>query len=209
MTTIEALNWRYATKNFDATRKLNSAQLELLKQAFNLTPTSYGLQPLKMVIIGSKELKDALLPHSYGQKQVQQASHLLVLCIERIIDRGFITRYFERVREVRSTPESILKPYREFLWSFFEKKSEGEIREWATRQVYLALGNLLTVCALEGIDSCPMEGFEPEAYDRILGLEQEGLRSVLVLPVGFRAEDDFFASLEKVRRPLEDSVLEK
>ncbi len=208
MKNIDALKWRYATKKFDDDKILPAHKLEVLKDAFNLTATSYGLQPIRMVIIHDKELQQKLVKHSFNQQQVATASHVLVICIEKQVDKSFIEEYFNRVHSIRATPQDILEPFQNFLIGDFEKKHVDEIAQWATNQAYLALGTLLTVCATEGIDSCPMEGFEPSRYDELLGLEKMNLESVLVLPVGYRAADDMFSEFKKVRRPLEDVIIE-
>lgn len=208
MESVKALKWRYATKKFDSEKLLPAEKVDILKKAFNLTATSYGLQPLKLLVIQNKELQNNLMGASYGQKQIGTASHVLVICIEKEIGKSFIENYFKYVKDIRNTPDDILHPFRESLIGDFEKKPLDEIRIWATHQAYLVLGTLLTVCAVEEIDSCPMEGFEPEKYDAILKLEKYNLRSVLVLPVGYRSQDDFFAELKKVRRPLEETIIE-
>ncbi|MFD2518415.1 NAD(P)H-dependent oxidoreductase [Salinimicrobium flavum] len=208
MKSVKALKWRYATKKFDPNSILPAEKVEILKKAFNLTATSYGLQPLKLVVIQDKELQGELEQASFGQKQISTASHVMVICIEKEVGENFIENYFKYVKEIRNTPDSILHPFKESLIGDFGKKTLDEVRIWATHQAYLVLGTLLTVCAVEEIDSCPMEGFEPEKYDSILELDKYNLRSVLVLPVGYRAKDDFFAELKKVRRPLEETVIE-
>lgn len=205
---IEKLQWRYACKKFDATRKLPSEKLQVLKDAFNLTATSYGLQPLKMIVIDNTALKEQLVPITMNQKQVNDASHVLVLCVEAEMPSEFIINYFNTIEAVRKTPRSVLAPFEAFVVKDFSEKSKDEIHTWMAKQAYLALGNLLTVCALEEIDACPMEGFEPAAYDKFLGLQEKGLRSVLVLPVGYRAEDDAFASMKKVRRGTAEVIIE-
>lgn len=205
---IENLEWRYAVKKFDSEKNLSKQQVEKLKQAFNLTATSYGLQPIKMVVVHNKPLQQKLVSFSMEQQQVAQASHVLILCIENRVDGNYISEYFKRVRDVRGTSDEILKPFKEDMVSNFSKKDVAEVRDWSKNQAYLAMGNLLTICALERIDSCPMEGFEPEGYDRLLGLTEKGLTSVLVMPVGFRADDDMFATFKKVRKELNDSIIE-
>ncbi len=204
---IAHLEWRYAVKKFDADRLLPKEEIEILKQGFNLTATSYGLQPIKLVVVSNKTLQEQLLPYSYHQHQVSQASHLLVLCTEQKIDSAYITSYFKRVKQVRGTSEEILNPFRKELVRDFSERDSSEIEAWAKNQAYLALGNLLTICALRKIDSCPMEGFVPSGYDELLGLQAMGLRSVLVLPVGYRAEDDRFSGFKKVRRPMDKSII--
>ena len=205
---IEQLEWRYAVKKFDSGKILSEEKIKKLKQAFNLTATSYGLQPIKMVVVQNKELQAELVPVSMQQEQVSQASHLLVLCIEKNIDADFIASYFEKVKRVRGTSDQILAPFKNDIVSSFSKKDVREIQEWSKNQAYLAMGNLLTICAMEKIDSCPMEGFSPEGYDKLLNLSEIGLTSVLVMPVGYRAADDVFSSFKKVRRNMDDSVIE-
>lgn len=205
---IEHLKWRYAVKKFDSKRVLSKEKVEGLKQAFNLTATSYGLQPIKMLVVQNKEIQKQLVPCSYGQSQVENASHVLVLCIEKKIDKDFITQYFDRVKSIRGTSDAVLKPFKDSLVADFSKKEAKEVKVWATNQAYLALGNLLSFCAMEEIDSCPMEGFIPKEYDKLLNLSKNGLTSVLVLPVGYRAKDDMFSKMKKVRKNVDDSVIE-
>ncbi len=208
MNSIEALNWRYATKKFDEDLFLSEEKVEILKQAFNLTATSYGLQPIKLVVVHNKELQQKMVGYSMNQQQVGTASHVFVFCIERVIDQIFIENYFNYVQKIRATPNEVLSPFKDFLIDDFGKKHEKEIFSWATNQAFLAMGTLLTVAAAEGIDTCPMEGFEPAKYDKLLGLEALNLKSVLVLPVGYRAKDDMFSEFKKVRRPISDVIID-
>ncbi|MGG8497056.1 NAD(P)H-dependent oxidoreductase [Tenacibaculum sp. TC6] len=205
---IENLKWRYAVKKFDNNKFLSEEQIHILKEAFNLTATSFGLQPIKLVIIKNKELQQQLVPHSWNQQQVAQASHVLVISIPKKITVKDVEAYFNLVKEVRNTPDEILNPFKEMLAGSITSKSEEELHQWMKNQAYIALGNLMTVAANEKIDSCPMEGFIPEKYDEILGLDSYNLTSVLVLPVGFRAEDDFMKDLKKVRKKTSDIVIE-
>ena len=208
MSIIEKLQWRYATKKFDTTKLLSEAKLNILKEAFNLTALSYGLQTLKMVVVENKKLREDLVALSYGQRQVADASHLLVLCIQKEIDVNDVDEHFETIKVIRNTPEAILKPFREDLKSTINNMSLSKKSDWATKQAYIALGNLMTVCAIEGIDSCPMEGFIPNKIDEILELDKHGLSSVLMLPVGYRADDDMFADFKKVRKQLSETIIE-
>lgn len=205
---IKILEWRYAVKKFDPHKRVGEDKILKLKEAFNLTATSYGLQPIKMVIISNKELQKKLVAYSFDQQQVAQASHLLILCTKTTIDQDYIINYFERIQKVRGTSTSILDPYKQAMLEEFSNKDVKEIQQWSANQAHLAMGNLLTVCAIEKIDSCPMEGFVATGYDDLLGLEKLGLTSVLVMPVGYRAEDDIFSGFKKVRRDLNDSVIE-
>ncbi len=207
MSNLKALKWRYATKKFDREKILPEEKVDVLKNTFNLTATSYGLQPLKMLVISNKKIQKKLKDFSFGQKQIDTASHVLVICIEKEVDEQFIKDYFKRVKHVRETPEEVLEPFQKFLVKDFQARAKEEIEVWAVNQAYLALGTLLTVCAAEEIDACPMEGFEPEKYDELLNLKDKNLKSVLVLPVGYRAEDDMFSTMKKVRRPLEEVII--
>ncbi|WP_026451500.1 NAD(P)H-dependent oxidoreductase [Aequorivita capsosiphonis] len=206
--TIEKLKWRYATKRFDSSRILSDEKLNILKETFNLTATSFGLQPLKLVIINKAELKEKLMPFTFNQTQVRDASHVFILCIERKINKEFIIDHFKRVEGTRNTPRDILEPFEKDLIASFTEKDAGEIRDWMINQLYLTLGALLTVCAVEKIDACPMEGFQPEKYDEFLGLDKKGLASVIVLPVGYRDESDFFINMKKVRRGVDELIID-
>ncbi len=208
MNIIEKLQWRYATKKFDVNTSISQEKLNIIKEAFNLTATSYGLQPVKLVIIKNKALQEQLVAPSMNQSQVAQASHVLVFCTETKIDTAYIENYFDRIKAIRNTPDEVLNPFKNFLIDDFKGKSETDIKIWAVKQAYLAMGNLLTVCAIEDIDACPMEGFSPKAYDEILDLGSKGLQSVLVLPIGYRAADDMFADFKKVRKDINEVVFE-
>ncbi len=206
--TIKQLEWRYAVKKFDGNRVLDDYKLDVLKQGFNLTATSYGLQPISLVIIQNKHLQEQLVSHSFDQHQVAQASHVLVICIQNEVDDAYIANYFKQVKKVRGTSDTILDPFKAAVVDSFSKKDVKEIKEWSKNQAYLAMGNLLTLCAIEEIDACPMEGFQSNAYDDLLDLNAKGLTSVLVMPVGYRAKDDVFASFKKVRKDIKQSIIE-
>jgi hypothetical protein len=207
MDVITGLQWRYATKKFDNTKNIPSEKMDIITKAFNLTATSYGLQPVRLVVINNKELQNQLLQHAMGQSQVADASHLLVFCIEKDVKSPYVHDYFDNVRDTRATPEKTLAPFRQMLADKFDAQQKDETRNWAINQAYLAMGNLMTVCALEGIDACPMEGFQPEKFDDVLELADLNIASVLIMPIGYRADDDMFAAFEKVRRSTEDTVI--
>jgi len=206
MKEIQHLNWRYATKKFDSTKKLNKEQLDALIEAFNLTATSYGLQPLKLIVVENTEVRKELLKHSYNQQQVIDASHLLVITAKTKMNQDDIEVFFKRIKELRNTPDDVTAPYKAHLTHWVAETPEKEIDLWARKQTYIALGNLLSTCGLMQIDSCPMEGFDAKAYDRILGLDQGAFKSSLVLPVGFRHEEDFMATLPKIRKSTPEIV---
>lgn len=208
MSIIQSLKWRYATKKFDPNQLLAPEKLQTLKQAFNLTATSFGLQTIYMVIVTDKAVRDQLLGAAYNQRQIVEASHLLVLCVKKTIKDDDVDALFDNVSQLRQTPETILEPYRNNLKSIMENMSLQEQQEWSIKQAYIALGNLMTVCAVERIDSCPMEGFDLAQFDEILKLDEKQLKSILLLPVGYRAEDDMFSGFKKVRKKLDDHILE-
>ena len=208
MNSIDNLKWRYAVKKFDHHKILSDNQINILKQAFNLTASSYGLQPIKLVVVKNKDIQKELVLHSWNQQQVSQASHLLVICVDTKLDETDVEKYFERVKEIRNTPDEIINSFKEYLKTTISGKTTEDLLSWGKNQAYLALGNLLTVCANEKIDSCPMEGFIPEKYDEVLGLKEKNLSSVLVLPVGYRAEDDIMTQQKKVRKNIDEIVID-
>ena len=208
MNSIDNLKWRYAVKKFDHHKILSDNQINILKQAFNLTATSYGLQPIKLVVVKNKDIQKELVLHSWNQQQISQASHLLVICIDTKLDETDVEKYFERVKEIRNTPDEIINSFKEYLTTTISGKTTEDLLSWGKNQAYLALGNLLTVCANEKIDSCPMEGFIPEKYNEVLGLKEKNLSSVLVLPVGYRAEDDIMTHQKKVRKNVDEIVID-
>lgn len=208
MNTIDSLKWRYAVKKFDSEKQLSESQINTLKEAFNLTATSYGLQPLKLVVIHNKKIQKELVAISMNQSQIEEASHILVICIPDNYTTDEVENYFNLIQKVRNTPEAIIKPFKDFLTADIQKKTQEELLLWNKNQAYIALGNLMTVCAVEKIDACPMEGFNPEKYDAFLNLKSQNLKSVLVLPVGFRANDCYMKDLAKVRKSTKETIIE-
>ena len=208
MNIIESLEKRYSSKKFDPAKKLSKEKVEVLKKAFCLTPTSFGLQPIKMIIVENKELQEKFVEHSYFQRQVADASHLLVICIENDTTSDDINAYFDLEKSVRGVGEDVVGSFRKQLVEMYSKMSLEERNTSAIYQCYIALGNLMTVCAVEGIDACPMEGFVPSEIDTLLELNTLNLRSVLMMPVGYGAKDDVMRTLKKVRKPIEESIIE-
>lgn len=203
MDIIESLNWRYATKKFD-TKKLDKKQIDLVLEALRLSASSYGLQPMHVVMVENPTVREELVAQSWGQRQVADASHLLVLCRQNDMTGTDIDNYIDAIVETRNVPKESLEQYSGMMKGTVGKMPEEQKTIWMNNQVYLGLGNLLTICASEGIDACPMEGFDREAYDRILKLEEKGLRSVVVCPVGYRSEEDAYAKAAKVRKPMNE-----
>ena len=204
---LNSLQSRYAVKKFDSTKKLTDEQLNEVIEAARLTATSFGIQLMKLVLVENKELREKLVDCSFGQRQVVDASHLLVLCRERDLDLDHIEEYIQNISKTRNVEEDTLSGFKNAMSkSILTKRKEDQIL-WMDKQIYIALGNLLTVCAVMGIGACPMEGFIPDEYDEILGLADQNLASVLVLPIGFGAADDPNATRKKVRRTEEQFVV--
>lgn len=201
---IEALEWRYATKEFDTEKKLSDEQLKTLKTAINLTATSMGMQPFKVMIISDKEIKDKLFPVSYNQPQITTASHLFLFCAIEKIDSQYAEEYINLVAKVRNQPIELLDSFSQMVNGFVDNFDDSAKLNWASKQAYIAIGNLLTTCALEEIDACPMEGFLNDKYSEILGLDKLGLKPLALVATGFRNETDKYAKLKKVRKAEED-----
>lgn len=204
---ISALSWRYATKKFDANKKLSAEQLDTLLEVLRLTPSSFGLQLWKFIVVENPSVREELMGYSWGQKQIVDASHLLVLCRKTQIDASLVESYISDTLEKTGAPAEALQGYKDMLLGFIQNLSPEIAPHWADKQVYIALGNALTVAASMQIDTYPMEGFSKADYDRVLGLPELGLASVLVLPVGYRAEDDSYATRPKIRYASEDVIL--
>jgi len=197
---LNALRWRYATKVFDPTKKIPDDIWQTLKQALVLTPTSYGLQPYKFLVIESPAKRTELLPHSWGQKQVVDASHFIVFTVQTKVTQEHVDRLINHTSRVRQVPPDFLNSYRGMMLSDLVSGPRSKIaHEWAARQAYIALGNLMTSAAVLGVDACPMEGFVPAEYDRILGLTGSGYASVVCCALGYRSANDKYAGLAKVR----------
>ncbi len=204
---LDALQWRYATKVFDATKKIPADVWSALEKALVLTPTSYGLQPYQFLIVQDAAKRAALLPHSWGQKQVVDCSHYVVFLARTEMKETDVTKLISRISAVRGIPEDSIKFYRDMMLSDVVNGSRGKnAHEWAARQAYIALGNLMTAAAVLGVDACPMEGLVPAEYDKILKLEGTGYKTVVALALGYRGAGDKYASLAKVRYEAADLI---
>ncbi len=196
----EAYNWRYATKRFDANRKLSHEQVETLLNAARMAPSSYGLQPFEIMVVENDDLRKQLQEAAYGQQQLTEASHVMVFAANKTVDEALVDSFMQRVAKSRGQSMESLKDFRNMVLGSVSGKSEQGKFQWAARQAYIALGFLLATAAIESIDACPMEGFNNAEFDRILNLEQKGLKSVVMATVGFRSADDKYAGLPKVRK---------
>ncbi len=205
--TLQQLQWRYAVKKFDATKKIPSDVWNVLEQSLVLSPSSFGMQPWKFFVIDNPDLRQQLLENSWNQAQVVEASHLVVLTIKKDISEVDVDRYVQDISDTRNIPIEGLDGLNKMIKGFMANPHKSfTLDEWATRQVYIAIGQFMTSVAMLGIDTCPMEGFNPAKYDEILGLSELGYASVLVCPAGYRASDDKYAALPKVRYPQAEMV---
>lgn len=203
---IEDLNWRYATKDFDSTKKISDEDMNTLLESLRLTPSSFGMQPWHFVVVQNTEKREQLVEKSWGQKQISEASHLIILCRLKEVNDSNVDQYVNDMAKTRGDSLESLEGFSNMIKGFISRKDENGQEQWMKDQAYIALGNLMTVCAQMRIDSCPMEGFSPKGYDEVLRLGDKGLWPVLVCPVGYRKDSDKYATLEKVRFPLKDLV---
>jgi nitroreductase / dihydropteridine reductase len=203
MNLIENLQWRYATKKFDTARKIPSDQIEKLKRAVQLSVSSYGLQLYKVLIIEDPNLREKLKPASWGQDQITDASHLVVFCNFAEIKSSHIDEYVKLKAEEQNLDFERLKGYSRFMKRKLDEKSAFELEQWTGKQTYIALANLLMACAELKIDACPMEGFDPEEYNKILGLTEKGLSTAVIATIGYRSPEDVAQYDKKIRKPAE------
>ena len=197
---IAQLNWRYATKRYDPTRRISAADWATLEEALVLSPSSLGLQPWTFLVVDDPGLRARLLLASYGQPQVVDASHLVVFATRLNLTEADVDAHIRRTAEVRGLPVEALAGLRAAaLRTVVHGMNDRERRTWATNQTYIALGNLMTSAALLGVDATPMEGFEKCRYDDLLGLKSRGLATSVIAALGYRAADDKYATTPKVR----------
>lgn len=196
----EALNWRYATKTFDATKTIPAATWAALEDALIKTPSSYGMQPYRFLVLTDKALREKLVPLSWGQRQVVDSSHFVVFLARAEVKAEHVDEFIQRIATVRGTTADALKGYRDMIvGDVVNGPRKAVAPEWAARQAYIALGQLMTAAAVLGVDACPMEGFSPADYDELLGLKGTGYQSVVACALGYRAASDKYATIPKVR----------
>jgi nitroreductase len=204
---IQALEWRYATKGFDPQRKIPADLWKVLEEALVLSPSSFGLQPWKFLVVTDPAVRIQLRAASWGQPQIEECSHLVVFTARRGMQMEDIERFVARIAEVRGVSVASLASYRDTMaGSLLQGPLAAVVEQWTAKQTYLALGNFLTCAATLGVDACPMEGLEPAKYDEILGLAQTGYHTLMVCALGYRRSDDAYAKLAKVRFPLEQVI---
>lgn len=206
---IKQLNWRYATKAFDPNKKIPEKEFNILLEALRLSPSSIGLQLWRFVVVRTPELREQLKPYINNQNHAVDSSHLIALCSVKHFDREYLNNYVNYAAAERGQNPKDMEAAKERYWNMISSRSEAETEAWIAKQVYIALGVLLTTCAVMEIDACPVEGFDSKGFDKVLGLDKYGIESKVLCPVGYRlAEKDFLVGLKKVRYPKEQVIIE-
>jgi len=199
-TLLSALKWRYATKRFDSNKSVPEQTWKALEESLILTPSSYGLQPWKFIVITNKALRAELTAHSWNQTQVVDCSHYVVFTVKSTMDPEYIGRFIDETARIRGIDRAKLNGYEQMMMGDLVNGPRGKmILDWAARQAYIALGNLMTSAALLGVDACPMEGIIPSKYDEILKLNGTGYQSIVACAVGYRSNEDPAANAKKIR----------
>lgn len=205
-TLVDAMRWRYATKQFDSERRIPDSIWDDIERALVLTPSSYGLQPWKFFVVNDAKVRKGILPHAWNQRQVVDCSHLVVIARPTNFGEQDVDRFIARNAEVRGMDADSLAGLRNMIVSTLVEAMPERLGDWAVRQCYIALGNLMTAAAMLKVDACPMEGFVPAEVDNILGLNERGLTTAVMCPMGYRASEDRYAALPKVRYRVEDVI---
>ena len=197
---IEALEWRYACKKFDANKRISDTDLDTILDSIQLTPSSYGLQPIKVLLIETKELREQIKPIAWNQAQVVDASHLLVFCHYTALSESYIDQHVSLMANTRNLPIEKLQGFGTHVKSSIATMDADHVNQWTGKQTYIALGQVLLSCALLKIDATPMEGFDRKALDELLDLSKDGLSASLLCPIGYRHAEDPYITLKKVRK---------
>ena len=201
---LENRKWRYATKKFDTNKKVSEEDMKTFLEAIQLSASSYGLQPYHIFVISDKELREKLKPAAWGQSQITDASHLIIFANFTDFGEELVDNLIKKTSETRDIPIENLKDYSEMMKSSLVNLPQEQKANWAEHQAYLALGNALQAAAELKIDACPMEGYQPEEFNKILGLEEKDLNAGVIMTVGYRSEEDQYQHLAKVRRSKEE-----
>ena len=202
MNIIENLNWRYATKKFDSAYKIPESEIEKVKSIIKLSPSSFGLQPYKVLIVTNPDVREKLKEASWNQSQITDASHLLVFVRNKVVNEGDVDSFIDNVVNTRGVQKEMLAQYEGMMKHAVSSQNDEQKGIWVEKQVYLALGNLLTSLSSMGVDSCPMEGFDKSKYDEILGLTDK--TTVVVCPIGKRDDSDDYQHYKKVRKSTDE-----
>lgn len=204
---VEQLKWRYAVKKFDPSRKIPAEQWQALESALLLSPSSFGLQPWRFIVVNDPAVRERLRAASWNQSQVVEASHLVVFAIKKDLNATDVERFVRRIVQVRGVSAESLSSYKQMMLDFVAQAGRGfNINAWSAQQLYIAMGVFMTAAAMLGIDTCPMEGIEPDVYDRILSLAPQGFCALAAAAAGYRAADDKAARLAKVRYEADEVI---
>ncbi len=202
MNYLEALSRRYSVKKFN-TEIIPGEKLHNILESGKLSASSLGLQPYKILIVETKKMKEKLIPAFYNPSQISTCSHLIVIISKKILDESYINGYFRHISEVRETPEEKLDLFRKSINQHINQKTQDEIFNWAEKQSYIVLANLMYAAAIEGVDTCPMEGFRQDLIEEILEINPDAEKATVTLALGYRSEEDHFQHMKKVRKPNE------
>lgn len=202
----EDLNWRYATKKFDANKEIQQEDLNTLLESVQLTASSYGLQPYEVIVVKDPEVRKKLKAAAWDQTQVTDASHLIILANFKSVSEKYVDTYLDNIAETRNMSREDLKGMEDMIKSTTLQLSPDVQESWAAKQAYIVLGNLLSAAASQKIDACPMEGFDAEKFDEILGLKDRNLTTAVIAPIGYRSEEDQYQHLAKVRKATSDLI---
>ncbi|HXD86988.1 MAG TPA: NAD(P)H-dependent oxidoreductase [Urbifossiella sp.] len=205
-TALARLQWRYATKKFDPTKKIPAEVWSVLEQSLQLAPSSTGLQPWKFAVVTDPAVRQKLHAAAYNQPQVLDCSHLVVICAKAPPTIADAERHVARTAEVHGVSVESLEKFRGMVVGVADKPAD-EASAWAARQAYIALGMFLTTAAMIGVDACPMEGFDPPKFDEILGLAKHGVKSFALAAAGYRVPGDKYATAPKVRLPIDEVII--
>ena len=195
----ESMRWRCAIKKFDPSKKISKADFDDILESLRLAPSSFGLQPWKFIVIGDKKIREELRKSAWDQAQITDAEYLIVLCARTDLDEDYVEKFIRRVSNIRGTTLESLENYKKMLLNPIKNLSKEQLIEWSKKQVYIALGVLLTVAAEKNIDACPMEGFDSKKFDEILKLSEKGLTATVLCPIGYRSSEDKYSNEKKVR----------
>jgi len=202
----EDLNWRYATKKFDSEKEISQQDLNTLLESIQLTASSYGLQPYEVIVVKDQETREKLKAAAWNQTQITDASYLLVFANLKSVSEKYVDTYLNNIAETRNLKREDLKGMEDMIRNTTLQLSEQDQNDWAAKQAYIALGNLLSAAANLKIDTCPMEGFDAGKFDEILGLENKNLTTAVIAPIGYRSEEDQYQHLAKVRKSKSDLI---
>ncbi|WP_339653448.1 NAD(P)H-dependent oxidoreductase [uncultured Maribacter sp.] len=203
---LDKLNWRYATKVFDSSKKVNQEDFNILLEAARLSASSYGLQPYHFFIIEDNEVRSKLRKASWNQSQITDASHLLILANKPTFDNSLVDNYIDNIIETRGVTKKDVEGYSQMMKGALLGLPDAQKKSWTSDQTYIVLGNLMTIAAEMEIDTCPIEGFDKEQYNEILGLNDKNLNATVVLAIGYRSNDDKTQNYPKVRYSREQII---